>query len=87
MRKLDPLVLRLIERQAEAGMTSRQMAARLEITEQNWCHIRKGRRGRHGLPLRVMKRAFAVYPELAVLFLTEALRPSATAQPIAEAAS
>ena len=72
MRKLDPLVARLIERQSETGMTSRRMAALLGISEQHWCHIRAGRRG---MPVRLTKRAIALYPELGALFLTDALRP------------
>lgn len=67
----DELVAHLIAKQDSLGLTSREMARRLGLTEGYWCHIRKGRRQ---LRRDALQRAIKLFPELAGLFLADALR-------------
>lgn len=59
----------LMDRQADEGITSREMAKRLEMSEPNWCHVRAGRRK---LAAVQILRACAIYPHLRdLVFATE----------------
>lgn len=55
----------LIEKQAEEGLSGMEMAQRLGISETNWSHARRGRRG---LTVKQIERAIEHYPELAERF-------------------
>jgi hypothetical protein len=50
-----------MKRQMAEGITSREMARRLEMGEANWCHVRAGRRD---LAAVQILRACALYPAL-----------------------
>ena len=65
---------RLIAKQDDDGLSGREMALRLGMTETYWSHIRNKRRP---LSLKVIRRALAVYPDLAYPFLAETMGQSA----------
>jgi hypothetical protein len=52
----------LIDKQRKEGIPALRMAERLGISETNWCHARKGRRG---LTVKQIERAIELYPEIA----------------------
>lgn len=52
----------LIERQEREGISGMAMAQRLGMSETNWSHARRGRRG---LTVKQIERAIEHYPELA----------------------
>lgn len=60
----------LMDRQRDEGITSREMARRLGMSESRWCHVRAGR---DRLSAGCVLRACALYPELRdLLFGAEA---------------
>lgn len=62
----------LIEKQTEEGISGVEMAQRLGISETNWSHARRGRRG---LTVQQIERAVQHYPDLLERFA----RPAAEA--------
>jgi hypothetical protein len=58
----------LIERQADEGISGMEMAYRIGISETNWSHARRGRRG---LTVKQIERAIQHYPELRDLFAAQ----------------
>ena len=61
---MQEIVTRLIEIQQREGMTSRAMAARLGIREDNWCHMRRRSRNGGRPSVLFVKRAVQAFPEL-----------------------
>lgn len=55
----------LIEKQTTEGISGMEMAQRLGISETNWSHARRGRRG---LTVKQIERAIQHYPEIADRF-------------------
>jgi hypothetical protein len=58
----------LMGRQVAEGLTSKAMAARLGMSQANWCHVRKGRR--RLAPIQIL-RACRIYRELYELLCRE----------------
>lgn len=69
----EELVTYLEEQQSALGMTARDMAARLGLSESNWSHIRRSRRR---LPVAVLERAIKEFPGLGRLVISIADRDS-----------
>lgn len=61
----DDVLAYLIEQQRSEGISGMEMAYRLGISETNWSHARRGRRG---LTVKQIERAIQHYPQLAERF-------------------
>lgn len=55
----------LVAQQKQEGISGMEMALRLGMSETNWSHARRGRRG---LTVKQIERAIQHYPELAERF-------------------
>lgn len=65
----------LIERQKAESLSGMEMAQRIGISETNWSHARRGKRG---LTVKQIERAIQCYPELRDLFAAQS-EPAAVA--------
>lgn len=63
----------LMERQRVEGISGMEMAHRIGISETNWSHARRGRRG---LTVKQIERAIEYYPEIRNMLAAEEQVPA-----------